>query len=290
MRQGIDGGAGHDRIVNTGPVTANATSDADVSSVAVTVGAAVSAGASFGDASVVSNTAARGIAGGEGNDEIYNEGKIILRGHVPGRCGFRLRQRRHGVGRSDDRRRVGDDGLGHRGRRRATTRIVNKGEIRVGPSPGLDPWMSRITANSFTFGLAGVANAQSSMLATTRSTGIDGGAGNDRIHNEGLLNVLRQLDQCRFCRLRIIFGASSGAVRPVRLPRPWASGRGGKRLHHEHRDDHRELHRIRSSRKLLLQLRGHRGHRGPGGIDFALHGDFRGRRVGLHPQRRQPVR
>jgi uncharacterized protein with beta-barrel porin domain len=82
----------------------------------------------------------------------------------------------------------------------------------VGPAPGLDPWMSRITASSFTFGLAGVANAQSSMLATTRSTGIDGGEGNDRICNEGLLNVRASSISSVSADSVIVFGSSSGAV------------------------------------------------------------------------------
>jgi len=91
-------------------------------------------------------------------------------------------------------------------------RIVNKGEIHVGPSPGLDPWMSRVAASSFSFNLAGAANARSSMLATTKSTGIDGGAGNDSIRNDGLLNVLASSTSSVSGKSVIIFGASRGSV------------------------------------------------------------------------------
>ncbi|MGE5790327.1 MAG: hypothetical protein ACM33C_05635, partial [Syntrophaceae bacterium] len=208
---GIDGGAGHDRIVNRGPITANASSDADVSSVSVTVGAAVSAGASFGDASVVSNTAARGIAGGEGNDEIYNEGKIIS--GAMSRVDADSVSVNVGMGWAEATTAVtsattasGIEGGG------GDDRIVNRGEIHVGPSPGLDPWMSRVTASSFSFNLAGAANARSSMLAKTKSTGIDGGAGNDSIRNEGLLNVLASSTSSVSGNSAIIFGASSGSV------------------------------------------------------------------------------
>ena len=282
---GIDGGAGHDRIVNIGPITANAASDADVSSVSVTVGAAVSAGASFGDASVVSNTAARGIAGGAGNDEIYNEGKIIS--GAMSRVDADSVSVNVGMGWAEATTAVtsvttasgieggeGDD------------RIVNKGEIHVGPSPGLDPWMSRVAASSFSFNLAGAANARSSMLATTKSTGIDGGAGNDRIRNEGLLNVLASSTSSVSGKSVIIFGASSGSVQAGAVAEALGiEGGAGDDIRHEHRDDFRELHRVRAPRKLLLQFRGHRGHRGCVDSDFPFHGDFRGRRVGLHPNR-----
>ena len=133
------------------------------------------------------------------------------RGHVPGRCGFRLRERRHGVGRSDDRRDVGDHGLGHRGRGRPRPDRQQRGNP-CRAVPGLDPWMSRVAANSFSFNLAGAANARSSMLATTKSTGIDGGAGNDKIQNEGLLSVLATSASAVAADSAIIFGASSGSV------------------------------------------------------------------------------
>jgi len=77
---GIDAGAGNDHVTNMGIVTANATSSAAQES--VNVGVAVldfkvpTPGVVIGGAGTVSNSAATGIAAGDGNDEVLNEGLL----------------------------------------------------------------------------------------------------------------------------------------------------------------------------------------------------------------------
>jgi len=89
-------------------------------------------------------------------------------------------------------------------------KIFNTGNIFVGPGEDTDGWMSKLTSVGFSLDLAGVSDAQSSLAAITRSTGIDGEAGHDQIWNHGEITIYASSYNFAKSTSIGIFGTSDG--------------------------------------------------------------------------------
>jgi len=179
---GISTGADEDKVINKGTITVDADAIADGTSIAAGL-----VGYFDGDASTEVAANAMGIELGSGDDYVFSKGSIditarsessvtagsgSLAGRASSKANITSSVFARGIGGGE-----GND------------QIINKGSITVGSGSETDPWMSRLTSTSFTFNFAGVAIAESAMYSATRSTGLDGEAGDDRIHNAGDLNI-----------------------------------------------------------------------------------------------------
>ena len=168
---GIDGGAHADGILVDGSLTITARSQLTLSGSSFTFGGASGAGGSLS-----ASTLSIGVAGGTGADAIGNKGDVSasadsnLSASGSSNVAFGASTGGANAGAITDARGIdgGDD----------DDFLHNKGSVAASATATLT-----LGGGSFTFGGAG--GTQGSLTATTRSTGIAGGAGQDVIKNEG---------------------------------------------------------------------------------------------------------
>ena len=172
---GVDGGAQDDEIVVDGSLTSTARSQLSLSGSSFTFGGASGAGGSLS-----ANTLSIGIAGGIGADAIRNKGDVSasaesnLNASGGSNVAFGASTGGSNAGAITDARGIdgGDD----------DDFLHNSGKVTAIATATLT-----LGGGSFTFGGAG--GTQGSLTATTRSTGIAGGAGQDVIKNEGEIHA-----------------------------------------------------------------------------------------------------
>jgi len=189
---GFSGGNDNDILVNeeSGSIDVLAQADLDSIGVSVTLGGFAEADAAT---LVLANTT--GMAGDAGDDMIANAGSVDVRSQsVSNATGASValfgvaKAKAGGEAQTVATGLSGDDG--------ADTIInASTGSIRVGPAgdSGGDPdanWMSILRGGAVAAGLAGLASAEASAVASTTSTGIAGGMDDDTISNQGDIAVI----------------------------------------------------------------------------------------------------
>lgn len=206
----IDAGSGNDQVLNRGTLTASGIgAEADAAGISVTLtgtNAGVAAGVTLADTSATARAEASGLHGGDGRDELWNDGRITLRQVTADAdavgVGVSLTAAINGVaggaalGRANARASVRataiDGGAGN-------DLLVNRGRIVV---DGIDADTDAvgvtaqigITNNGVA---AGAALADTAAGARVDARGLDGGSGDDRLDNTGtvtLRNLRAQAD------------------------------------------------------------------------------------------------
>jgi len=206
---GMEGGTGDDWVVNQGSINiSDIKTTTEASSVSAQFGvsnAGVAIGAALADTSATARTMVKGIDGGQGEDILLNKGEIALtqvkaevnavsvavtlnaaiEGGVA--AGVALTD---ASGTAEVLATGIDGGAGN-------DTIINTGAIRslkVGGVEAIEA-NAHATGVSVTLGAsmagveAGVAMADTSATAITVAKGLDGGAGNDRIYNTGVIDL-----------------------------------------------------------------------------------------------------
>ncbi|WP_341888332.1 autotransporter outer membrane beta-barrel domain-containing protein [Variovorax sp. YR752] len=221
---GIDGGAGHDLIAQSGPLTARAEADADAVSVSVTIAGTakgIEGGAALADAHTTASATAVGIrTGGEtvgsGHDKdgravhdnrkgantgchpcapeagVINTGTIAVDADANADAvgvGAKIGVAKTGVALGAALARTGStstsSAIGIQADARDDT-IVNAGRIGLRSGADGDAVSVSLTVEGTASGLAaGAALADASVTATAGASGIAAGAGDDRIANTG---------------------------------------------------------------------------------------------------------
>ena len=195
---GIDGGAGEDKLYNTGLITLDSTkASADAVSVSLQVALAkdgIAAGAALADSTANATVTTKGIEGGAANDLIVNEGSITLqRANATANAvsvSVELAGAKDGVAigaalvDADAAATVNATGLsGGDGR----DTLANAGTIK------LDDLLAKSDATGVSVGFKfaqeglaiGAALAETGTKATINAAGMHGGGDNDELFNEG---------------------------------------------------------------------------------------------------------
>lgn len=206
---GLQGGAGDDRLVNSGVISLqNIRADADAISVGASLNATLSAGVAGGlalvDGKGTAEVRASGMAGDEGNDILINQGSVVL-GAVPGSRDATVQATANatGVTVSGSFTMAGVAGGAAIANTSANARsivagmdggagddiLVNQGSVDV-------KGRAKATSDSISvnFALAiglggGAAIADASSTATSAAHGLDGGGGRDEIRNDGTVRA-----------------------------------------------------------------------------------------------------
>jgi uncharacterized protein YhjY with autotransporter beta-barrel domain len=186
---GIDGGDNNDQITSEGVITASATADVESSSVSVQIAGSigVGAGASLADSSVTATSKATGIDGGSGDDELSNIGAIDASVATTADASSVSVSGNLSIGAggsvSDSSVTAVSDATGISGGI-GSDEIVNSGTISAWSSTDAET-----DSVSVTVALAGVSLGDSSTTSTARAVGIDSGADDDTIQNDGDVNA-----------------------------------------------------------------------------------------------------
>jgi hypothetical protein len=174
---GIAGGDDSDQITNTGDATVNATSVMQAAGSSWAIG-----GSARSSAGIVSQASATGIDAGSGADVITNSGTVdaetsstasassaswSLAGSAGGSAGMTSDAIAVGIGAGD-----------------GTDAITNSsgGLVKAKAS-------SNTTVDGSSWTLAGKSTDSGVLSASVSATGVDGGVGNDTIHNHGSVSV-----------------------------------------------------------------------------------------------------
>ncbi|NVL93341.1 MAG: hypothetical protein HWN71_09955, partial [Desulfobacterales bacterium] len=220
---GIDGGEGKDEIDNAGDIELLATSEATAVAVGLTIdGSAKGAapGAALSDASVTANTAATGVAGGEGDDTIVNDGTEIaadvdstatavgvsltvtgsLEGNVAGKAlsdaSSTAEAAVTGIGGGG-----GNDTIDNR-----ATILADVDSTATTVGVGADVGIAIEEGGN----ASGAALSDSSVTANAAATGIDGGEGADAIDNRGDVDLKANSDATGVAVSLTVAGAMKG--------------------------------------------------------------------------------
>jgi hypothetical protein len=181
LAHGITGGAGSDGIGNTATVDVLASATANSTDVSVNLVGYADAGASTEAVSV-----ATGIAGGDGIDEILNEGVVIVGSVATG-----------------DRSNVAVDLLGASSAQASST----AGATATGIAGGGDDdriedlgvmglvAQADVKASAVGVNLVGATNVDTATASTASATGLSGGEGLDEIVHRGAMEILADADQ-----------------------------------------------------------------------------------------------
>ena len=171
---GVAGGAGNDTVSQDGVLTATLTAESKSRTVSVNIAGGLSAG----DASGRSVIAATGIDGGQGDDRIVNTGDISLVGTATAR-GNAVSV--IGSGFSDAAAVATSDAsvTGLQGGD-GTDEVING----VGAEATADA-TAQAFANGLAFSLTVAGHSDTRAAPTATATGLDGGAGDDKVANDG---------------------------------------------------------------------------------------------------------
>jgi len=179
---GIATGSGADMLLNKAAINAKANATANGASIA-----AGFLGFFDGDAGTTVSANATGIDLGSGDDETFSEGTIDIavnsNSKVTTGSGTLVGASSSKANITSTIAAMGIDGA------EGNDLIINKGTITIGSGSASDLWMSSLTSTTFSLTIVGAANAESALFAKTESIGVDGGAGDDQIHNAGDLNI-----------------------------------------------------------------------------------------------------
>jgi hypothetical protein len=197
---GIDGGTEDDEIVNkeSGVIDLWAEAGAVSESVAANLLGVVS-----GDVDNVAHSTAMGIAGGEGEDTVRNDGAIYVKALTETRStgtGVTL----GGVSDASANTVASATAHGIDGGVDADT-LENAGAIDVDSE-------ARLTLDETTFALGGVASTDGTLAATTRSVAIAGGTGADVLRNEGDVIVSAESGMWSSGGSDVMFGQSGAGA------------------------------------------------------------------------------
>src|SRR5882672_9779437 len=203
---GMAGGAGDDKLSNLGAIVASDIK-ADASAVGVSVSASfsqngVTVAAALAQTGTTANATAKGLDGGAGDDSLYNEGGVTLQqvkadaGAVSVSVDAAAAQNGLTIaaGLADASGKAFSNATGLDGGTGDDT-LVNssKGKISV-EDTGASAHAAGISValSGSSVGLsAGAALADTSGTATSTAKGLDGGAGNDTLQNEGEIALKR---------------------------------------------------------------------------------------------------
>ncbi|GIL04857.1 MAG: hypothetical protein BroJett031_13770 [Betaproteobacteria bacterium] len=188
---GVAAGAGNDAIENRGALTASANSGASADSISVSL-----IGAADASAAKTASATARGIASGEGDDEVLNAAQMTVTAGLPslrdgsaqcvlggGACatatsvGVTL----VGGGFVDASTTAAAAGIGIDGGR-GNDALDNEGTLTVAA-------LARSRADSIGVSVIGASSADANTLASASVAGIAGGEGKDRLTNSGTLDA-----------------------------------------------------------------------------------------------------
>ena len=186
---GIDGGAGDDTLTNTGLITIGLADDAAPMAKAYARSASWNlAGAALSDAVLSATARAMGIAGGEGNDSILNTGTItvgprlvgpaMVYGDLSGASWTFA-----GGAATDATATVTSESTGLSGGA-GTDSIRNEGTVTV------NAYSDLLAENGAKATFIGGNSSSATTTANATGTGLDGGAGDSTLVNEGTLNVV----------------------------------------------------------------------------------------------------
>jgi hypothetical protein len=183
VAQGLSGGEGVDTIINRQSILAVVDADAEATEVSVAL-----VGVTFGDTATAAVGMGTGIAGGGGDDIIFNEGTIVV-GGIPGTDGLMARAEADSVGVALVGAAIGDAS--------ATATVVSKG---IDGGAGDDTVQNENAIQVFatsaadvaatTVGVLGSAGQEANAVASADGTGIAGGDGDDRLISLGTVGVL----------------------------------------------------------------------------------------------------
>ena len=179
---GISGGDDKDKVINDGVIDTYALSIGDSTSISASL-----IGYSDADASSTLTAVTTGIELGLGNDSVLNNGSLTIAARSETEA-LSVGATLVGVSKAKVNIESNVFARGISGGE-GNDVIHNKALITVGPKLDSDGWMSKLTSTGFSFSLAGVTNAESSLTSITRSIGLDGEAGNDHIYNEAGLGI-----------------------------------------------------------------------------------------------------
>jgi uncharacterized protein with beta-barrel porin domain len=207
---GLSGGGGGDFIANSGSVNLGTVSALDVSAKTFQL-------AGFASAKVAETTAnalATGLGGGDGNDWLVNDGRIAitLAGGQPmaQAIGRSTAWNLFGATDSDVVLSANVNVVGMAGGNGNDT-IVNRGTNIVG-GPLSGTAMAKVDASGSSWTFGGAASVGVVATATTESTGLSGGAGNDWLSNEGRLEVSATAQLISLNGASATFGDSSSSA------------------------------------------------------------------------------
>ncbi len=200
---GMDGGAGMDRVTNTGKIAVKGESDADSVSVNATVNIAkggllnIFPGMALAEAETKAQTTAAGIDGGAGGDTILNEDEVIVEAISNSTSatvgvllkGVTSKGLAYGGAISKAETEAIATAAGITGAEDDDT-IENSGMISVKATPDAKSASISATLMGAKEGLvAGFTYADAATKAEANATGIDGGKGKDTINNTGQIEV-----------------------------------------------------------------------------------------------------
>jgi uncharacterized protein with beta-barrel porin domain len=201
---GLDGNDGNDTITNTGSITVrDITAESDAIGISASIGvtnAGVALSAAVADTTANATSTAKGIAGGAGNDTITNQGAILLQnigadasatsvgvninaaiqGGVAAGVSLTDASTHAQVNVAGIEGGDGNDVLSNTSTITATNGIESKAHA-TGVSVGVNV--------SFAGVAAGASIADTSAHATTTMRGMDGGAGDDTLYNNGAIRL-----------------------------------------------------------------------------------------------------
>ncbi|MBI9086592.1 MAG: hypothetical protein JEZ11_23545, partial [Desulfobacterales bacterium] len=196
---GLSGGDGDDTMVNLGDITVDATGTNTQTNTAVNL-----FGTSEADGTVSATSAARGIHGGDGDDDLQNEGDITansianltgtstsvsIAGVAGSADGFEAVSDAWGVNMGD-----GDD------------YVVSYGTVTVAS----DATVTQSGTSVGIFGVAGLENG--SLAAKSMATGLAAGGGDDYLSDKGDITATADATLNLSSGATAIFGASSEGV------------------------------------------------------------------------------
>lgn len=208
---GFDGGEGDDAILNEegGSISVASLATTDSGGAAITI-----FGAAQGSAKTLPRANATGASGGEGDDEIRNAGELAINARAVSTA-TGVGTSAIGFGGADTGIEVEAFASGLDGGNGADL-LANTGTLRVGPAAdaaGDARWMSLLDSTGFSAGAIGSASTESAAAARTASTGMSGGAGDDRLANGGELVVIANaLNRTTGSTLNL-FGAAGASSR-----------------------------------------------------------------------------
>lgn len=222
---GIRGGAGDDWVFNSAETTATSGSHIGATSVTVNLGGAktgLSLGLSAADLSVVSDSTASGLEGGSGDDRIVNQGAVkatsgsdVTSTSVTLHAGVSLEGVTAGAALAKGETSATSTAAGIRGGEGAD-RLVNRGAVTAIAGSGVSAAGVTVDLEGTKAGLAASVSAldgHDTVKAT--AVGIDGGSGDDCIHNAGATTVAATSTSTRtnvgVTGTFALYGAAAGA-------------------------------------------------------------------------------
>ena len=222
---GIRGGPGDDRIFSSGGVTATSGSHIGATGVTVNLGGAktgLSLGLSAADLSVVADSSASGLDGGSGDDRIGNRGAVkatsssdIASTSVSVHAGLSLEGVTAGAALAKGETTATSTAAGMRGGDGAD-HLINRGTVTATAASQVSAAGVTVDLEGTKAGLAaGVSALDGHNTVKAVAVGLDGGSGDDCLHNAGAATVAATSTSTRtnvgVTGTFALYGAAAGA-------------------------------------------------------------------------------